>query len=471
MNYWSLFVGVLILAVALPMCCGYYVVDGPQADDPTIGIPCADGKGCEKVTGSMCSAANGNGKCICNDEMHVADDGKSCVSGTAAIGSSCFMNIGCETVANAKCSSSDGKGQCTCNDGYHDQGDNKTCAQDTKLGEACGKDNNCTGTTECTSEGFCICKAGFHAGDDLLCVAGNATIGITCYNNIGCEKVTDSKCNAAIGKGQCACKDGMHANDDGKSCVAGKATIGSPCFMNTGCEEIKNSTCSSSDGEGQCDCSVGYHDQGDGETCAQDSKLGDACSKYKNCTGNTECTSEGFCTCKAGFYAGNDLICVAVIGSTCNDTATCEDLLANTECNDGQCQCKSGYLEKSGICKPGAGSYCNETESCGDQYATCINSTCQCNENYTAMEGVCRPGLHAECDATDNPCIDSVAVCGQNKTCECPHKYKEHGNKCLAHEIDVRGIVAVGGGYTVVYVIVGPVVFVCGGYGVYYVYD
>ncbi|XP_046396452.1 cell death abnormality protein 1-like isoform X3 [Ischnura elegans] len=437
MKYSSLFVGALILAVALPLCCGYYVVDGPQADDATIGSACNDGKGCETVTGSKCSIGTGKGICICIDGMIPNGDGKSCVSGVATVGSTCFNNIGCEKVTESKCNADTGMGKCICNDGKIPNGDGKSCA------------------------------------------AGDATVGSTCFNNIGCEKVTESKCNADTGMGKCICNDGKIPNGDGKSCAAGTAGIGSSCFMNIGCETVANAKCSSSDGKGQCTCNDGYHDQGD--TCAQDTKLGDACGKDNICTGSTECTSEGFCTCKAGFHAGDDLLCITgnatigstckenlgceqviglkcdaenvtgncscdhgfyasedgltcanVIGSTCNDNATCEARLSNTECNGDKCQCKSGYLEKSGICEPGAGSSCSETDTCGDKYATCTDGKCQCKANYTAMEGVCRPGLNEKCDDTDNPCSDLFADCGKNSTCVCQDKYEEKDNKCLA---------------------------------------
>ncbi|XP_046397137.1 multiple epidermal growth factor-like domains protein 10 isoform X2 [Ischnura elegans] len=353
-----------------------------------VGDPCWENrkKNCDTLVNGKCNS-DGDGYCTCLPNFH-ADDNLDCVRGQVKAGDSCMNGAGCETLYNGHCSSYDGPGLCICDHGYTSE----DCLRDSELGDACSKYKNCTGNTECTSAGFCTCKAGFYAGDDLICVAGNATIGITCTNNVGCEKVTGSQCNAAIGKGQCACKDGMHASDDGKSCVNGNATIGSWCNNNVGCEQVTGLKCSVTDGMEWCTCDDGFYENDDGRTCFK------------------------------------------VIGSTCDDYYynPCDHLLGNTTCKGGKCQCQSGYLEISSMCKPGAGGRCNGDDDCVVQHATCFHGECVCEQNYKVNQGICRPGLHVKCDATDNPCIDSVAFCGQGKTCQCKDQYQEYSLKCRA---------------------------------------
>ncbi|XP_046396847.1 cell death abnormality protein 1-like [Ischnura elegans] len=264
---------------------------------------------------------------------------------------------------------------------------------DSKLGDPCNATTPCTGDTECDWSGFCNCKLEFTAAENLTCVDGNGAIGSICNNNVGCEYITDSQCsvptgrgkcicpdgffgpdgfqgcvadsplgdscndsnscsgnmvcNVSPGEGQCTCRAGLHLNDS-LICIHGDAVVGSVCSKNLGCENVNNSMCSSADGKGKCVCTSFYHGKDGDNACVMNAKLGDACPNGNECTGNTECIG-GFCTCKMGNSAGDDLVCKAgdeTIGSTCKNNVGCEQV-PNSQCSErtakGKCTCKDGF--------------------------------------------------------------------------------------------------------------------------------
>ncbi|XP_046397568.1 fibrillin-1-like isoform X2 [Ischnura elegans] len=351
MKYWRLSVGTLILAVALPLCCGYYVVNGPKAVKATIGSSCTDGKGCETVTGSMCNPATGKGMCICNAGMIPNDNWESCVAADETVGGTCFNNVGCELLPNSNCSEATGKGMCFCNDGMIPNGDGKSC------------------------------------------VAGDATVGSTCFNNIGCEKVTDSKCSAATGKGKCICNDGKIPNDDGKSCAAG---AGSNCNGTDTCGD-KYATCI----DGKCQCKANYT-QLEGvcrpglhaECDDTDNKCIDSVAVCKNST----------CECQDK-YVEHENKCLAPYNMTCTPDDGCITARAqctnNTQTMEWKCLCPKDtvYIEAHDKCS-GIGSSCTPSSGCLDPAMECKESpdgvfTCQCRDGYEAAGDVCKETGHS----------------------------------------------------------------------------
>ncbi|XP_046397570.1 fibulin-1-like isoform X2 [Ischnura elegans] len=321
MKYSSLFVGALILAVALPLCCGYYVVDGPQAE---LGERCnytyecyyryancswgicecetnyMEMEGiCRPELGARC---NGTDECydrhatcrwgVCECEGNYTEKEGVCRPG---LGERCnytyecsdrYANCSwgiCECETNytemegicrpelgARCNGTDECydrhatcrwGVCECEGNYTEK--EGVCRPDfsgSNLGDDCNNDYQCGNNAECGGGGLCTCKTGFHAGDDLICVKGNASVGSSCINNVGCEKVPGLKCDQIYNRGECVCSDGFHINADGKTCAQG---VESSCTPSSGCSDPAMECKESPDGVYTCQCRDGYEAVGD----------------------------------------------------------------------------------------------------------------------------------------------------------------------------------------------------------------
>ncbi|XP_046397058.1 multiple epidermal growth factor-like domains protein 10 isoform X2 [Ischnura elegans] len=460
-------------------------IRNPQDQD--FGRPCNYLNRCSGDT--WCSKDE---RCTCKRSYHL-NDTLNCVQGNGLVGSICFNGLGCEHVHNTKCSVEKGRGKCVCPAGFHGIEGGTQCAEDSKIGDPCGSKTQCTGNSECKAKhgiANCTCKQGFYANDNLVCVQGNALIGSHCFNGLGCEFVRNAKCSLEKGKGECICPAGFHGAEGGAQCTA---YIDEPCKGDDSC--IDNAFCTL---EKICKCKDHYTASSGREKCLAYSKIGDPCGSVLQCTGNSECKAKGgigYCTCKEGFDANDNLVCVkgnAHIGSNCSSGLGCE-YVGNSKCSvekgSGKCVCPAGFhgVEGSARCAVDSkiGDPCGSVLQCtgnseckakgGIGYCTCkegfhandnlvcvkgnahIGSNCssglgceyvgnsKCSVEKGSGKCVCPAGFHviergARCAVGidgpckgDDSCIDN-AFCTLEKICKCKNDYTASSGrvKCLA---------------------------------------
>ena len=227
--------------------------------------------------------------------------------------------------------------------------------------EVCSS-NHCTDHGNCilnNNEPTCNCSPGW-TGD--FCESYDPCGVHQCLNGGNCELITPSH---AV----CSCPDGYYGHHCERS-----ACHPNPCGTKGQCFLTNESFV--------CQCDPGFF----GDNCEVSS-----CNDIQCNYGNEYPITDNLCVCYCNDeWTGS--FCDSPIekpfhemGSSCSATADCIEG-ENLECQSGYCQCKNGYENIAGSCKPKNGIICQNSSDCSGA-EICQDSVCTCYIGYTKKDG------------------------------------------------------------------------------------
>ncbi|XP_057335803.1 prion-like-(Q/N-rich) domain-bearing protein 25 [Microplitis mediator] len=123
------------------------------------------------------------------------------------------------------------------------------------------------------------------------------------------------------------------------------------------------------------------------------------------------------------------------IDKNCTTDDNCSHL-NNTECHMNECQCKSNYIEREGICVDPIGLICYKNYDCGGDKVACLLGTCQLIETFFSPENKKNSDLYSPKIMGDY-CVNDDQCSALNNTkctedgCRCSGNFFEIDNKCV----------------------------------------
>ncbi|CAG9860996.1 unnamed protein product [Phyllotreta striolata] len=257
----------------------------------------------------------------------------------------------------------------------------------------CEDDNDCTGFENATCiNAFCTCNG------TTTCLrkftVGVSRIGENCTETDECL-VKNSECR----NNTCSCENGFVKTTNGRKCLKISDGVDSSCEDDVQCYTKTNHTICRNN---KCACNGTHQVNG---ACFKNAKLGESCKVNPECSLNkfSSCVNST-CQCNVNYTSGlNNTVCLPVslsANSSCVEKAQCTVSMGdNAHCVDGLCNCKELYYYKDKINK------CVEDKFYGERCAThsdchnpfpekesrleCIIGECKCRSGFIEKHGIC----------------------------------------------------------------------------------
>ena len=241
-------------------------------------------------------------------------------------------NTDCQFIQNSQCSNE--TQLCECQLGFTPDREGTMCRKG-ELGDPCTSQEACSvfiGNSTCDPMiKQCVCLPGFKTVTTTTynSTTNSSTDIVECIKRqLGEECTSDTDCSTAVPNSACTEQDAnQHTSQTVNVC---------------GCVQGYEPTTSNT----SCDCLFTYEDQClpvkiNSTSCR--STNDSVCATF---VANSECSSNGVCTCKNGFASVNGgSVCMdRVLESSCDTNSDCSDKLNNTGCFNGICECISGFV-------------------------------------------------------------------------------------------------------------------------------
>ncbi|XP_008551307.1 prion-like-(Q/N-rich) domain-bearing protein 25 isoform X2 [Microplitis demolitor] len=171
--------------------------------------------------------------------------------------------------------------------------------------------------------------------------------------------------------------------------------------------------------------------------CRDKAQLRSFCNNDEECSEilHAKCSADKQCICRANNIRINDTYCSPKLGAFCWNDEKCST--ENSICIEKSCKCKENYQQSKQQCVPLIiGSPCENNASCEEvKFSKCSDfQICVCLVNTMPVNRtLCLPLLNAPCQTNDDCYVDdSICI---NSACQCRFRpLTESSNKCeLAH--------------------------------------
>ena len=268
----------------------------------------------------------------------------------------CTNNTSCQFIKSSQCNNY--TQLCECQIGYTPDFSGTSC-RESEFGDPCSSSDACRvfidNSTCDTTRKQCVCSTGFKS---VTITTYNATTNIS-LSSVQCELrklgdkcTSDAECSSAVVNSTCTQtnQDVSQTPSDRSNSSSNETTITTTPVSVTTAASV--STCS---------CTQGYESANSNTSCnclfTNQGRCLPVKIDFTSCTSNTLCTTyvsnseciNGVCSCKSGFVSeqGGDMCKDQILGSKCKNDSDCSDKLSNTECFNSICDCITGFVSNT----------------------------------------------------------------------------------------------------------------------------
>ncbi|XP_022913224.2 prion-like-(Q/N-rich) domain-bearing protein 25 [Onthophagus taurus] len=265
------------------------------------------------------------------------------------------------------------------------------------LDRDCNENSFCFGNDQ-VNRGFCRCKDGFIIFRNRTfyeCLPPAESVGSSCTRNNQCTLVLGNP--SLCLNNTCQCLENSHFVEPQNQCYL-TSRPGELCQSDFNCLLSDNSigNCFM----GRCKCPILHHHTDDGR-CVPSAYLGDVCTEDDACR-HTFAACYDVCRCIGGYAPSSDgrtcLLAANSFGDNCTEVSQCTEYLSSSICQDGTCQCRTGFHGIGPHCwrDVTAGGMCEDRRECFIRNNTmenvgCLDGVCTCLEKFENIRGHCIP--------------------------------------------------------------------------------